>query len=399
MSKTPCEQRGYKVGDRFRVLEGSGTFREGAIVSLFRDDGSSCPCFKLEEGQMYRLYECADGALGAYTLLKYVTKLDSTYTGHGFKPGDRVEYVNQHGLLSHALYGKRGTVVDDVRNAIARPHVGGITATNVNVRWDSGSTHHSGINGVYPRNIRHVQEIEVTKPTGQQYRATRPSVDITVGRIYRVNDEGVFLDDAGDQRNLQSHIGSNSYLVPVEPLPRPVPAQQEPESTPPNVTTQDQARYLLRIVSCRNTTINGSFVERINRSNGKAGTVTGSIRKDNRAEALRLTFEEVRDFLRDTAEKSTVYEVVLDYIKTGYEKPKSEPARVFGSGGWEVGDVLRCTQSAREGLLVGELYRVIEVSGGDEVIEPVGGGNLPANLAASGHSAFSEGCKFEKVTG
>lgn len=396
MSKTPCQERGYKVGDRFRVVE-DGEFTKGSIITLFRDDGTDGPLFKLESG--HTEYLNADGDRGAYEGLDNVTKLDSTYTGHGSKPGDRVEYVNQHGLLSHVLYGKRDTLVDDVDNAIARPHVGGSTATIVNVRWDSGSTHHSGINGVYPRNIRHVQEIEVTKPTGQQYRATRPSADITVGRIYRVNDEGVFLDDAGDPRDLQPHIGANSYLVPVEPLPRPVPAQQEPESTPPNVTTQDQARYLLRIVSCPNTVINGSFVERINRSNGKADTVNGSIRKDNRAEALRLTFEEVRDFLRDTAEKSTVYEVVLDYIKTGYEKPKSEPARVFGSGGWEVGDVLRCTQSAREGLLVGELYRVIEVSGGDEVIEPVGGGNLSANLAASGHSAFSEGCKFEKVTG
>lgn len=49
---TPCEELGYKVGDKFIVVESDGGygFTEGSIVVLEEDDGSPCPCFKLLEG-------------------------------------------------------------------------------------------------------------------------------------------------------------------------------------------------------------------------------------------------------------------------------------------------------------------------------------------------------------
>lgn len=67
---TPCEELGYKVGDRFLVLETS-TFQKGAIVELYRDDGTACPLFKGNETK----YKLCDGAPGAFIPLKKVQKL------------------------------------------------------------------------------------------------------------------------------------------------------------------------------------------------------------------------------------------------------------------------------------------------------------------------------------
>lgn len=47
MSKkmTPCEMLGYKVGDKFEVIEDSAYFKEGEIVYLRAADNSNCPFF------------------------------------------------------------------------------------------------------------------------------------------------------------------------------------------------------------------------------------------------------------------------------------------------------------------------------------------------------------------
>lgn len=54
---TPCEERGYYVGDLFEVVERSGLFGFGAIISLDRDDGTVIPRFKLVQGK--GIMECA----------------------------------------------------------------------------------------------------------------------------------------------------------------------------------------------------------------------------------------------------------------------------------------------------------------------------------------------------
>lgn len=41
---TPCQELGYKVGDKFIALEDS-LFTVGSIVTLHRDDGSTVPLF------------------------------------------------------------------------------------------------------------------------------------------------------------------------------------------------------------------------------------------------------------------------------------------------------------------------------------------------------------------
>lgn len=48
MSKkmTPCDKLGYKVGDEFKVVDGTGVhYAVGSFITLIHDDGSSCPRF------------------------------------------------------------------------------------------------------------------------------------------------------------------------------------------------------------------------------------------------------------------------------------------------------------------------------------------------------------------
>ena len=43
---TPCEELGYKVGDKFEVIvAGHYRFPKGSVIKLERDDGSDCPFF------------------------------------------------------------------------------------------------------------------------------------------------------------------------------------------------------------------------------------------------------------------------------------------------------------------------------------------------------------------
>ena len=43
---TPCEELGYKVGDRFEVIEWHLLLPIRSVVTLHRDDGSDCPIFR-----------------------------------------------------------------------------------------------------------------------------------------------------------------------------------------------------------------------------------------------------------------------------------------------------------------------------------------------------------------
>ncbi|QDP59531.1 MAG: hypothetical protein GOVbin4162_105 [Prokaryotic dsDNA virus sp.] len=53
----------YYIGDKFIVID-SSTFSLQSVVSLYGDDRSSCPLFKLEEG--HTDHDCCNGDLGAY---------------------------------------------------------------------------------------------------------------------------------------------------------------------------------------------------------------------------------------------------------------------------------------------------------------------------------------------
>ena len=65
---TPCEERGWKIGDRF-VAIADNVFSSGSIVELYEDDGSDIPLFKLVEGECR--YNHAAGP-GGYVSLEFV---------------------------------------------------------------------------------------------------------------------------------------------------------------------------------------------------------------------------------------------------------------------------------------------------------------------------------------
>lgn len=76
---TPCEQLGYKIGDKFIVTNGMcSTFALHTVVELYEDDGSDAPLFK---GKTTGNWRAADGKEGAYAKLDYVSKYDPDCTG------------------------------------------------------------------------------------------------------------------------------------------------------------------------------------------------------------------------------------------------------------------------------------------------------------------------------
>lgn len=76
VNMTPCEKLGYKVGDKFWVREhpGSSAFTKNSVISLFDDDGSKSPLFKLVEGDCNHSH--AEGKPGAYISLEYISRLE-----------------------------------------------------------------------------------------------------------------------------------------------------------------------------------------------------------------------------------------------------------------------------------------------------------------------------------
>ena len=88
---TPAEKLGYKVGDKF-VVEHFSTFDKGSIITLHRDDGSSCPLF-VGEGTRFR---CGpDETPGAYVSLDSVRKYEPTPAEEaGFKVGDQAVVID-----------------------------------------------------------------------------------------------------------------------------------------------------------------------------------------------------------------------------------------------------------------------------------------------------------------
>lgn len=73
---TPCEKLGYKVGDKFEVLNGNNGFEKGQVVTLFRDDRTDTPCFKGDNTECNH----AGGEPGAYINLSDVKPVSQRVT-------------------------------------------------------------------------------------------------------------------------------------------------------------------------------------------------------------------------------------------------------------------------------------------------------------------------------
>ena len=86
---TPCEQLGYKVGDKFIVLKTTEGFTKGKTVHLYKDDGTSIPLF---EGANTRFALCGGGDSGAFLSLDYVKPFKESNTNQEEK---KMTEVNQ----------------------------------------------------------------------------------------------------------------------------------------------------------------------------------------------------------------------------------------------------------------------------------------------------------------
>lgn len=54
---TPCEKRGYEVGDYFKVINHEHYFwKKGSVVQLTWDDRSKSPYFKDNKGEEHFIY-------------------------------------------------------------------------------------------------------------------------------------------------------------------------------------------------------------------------------------------------------------------------------------------------------------------------------------------------------
>lgn len=92
---TPCENRGWKVGDRFRVTAGR-SFDVGSVVELERDDGTELPKFKLISGGC-NYANAKDKNPGAFTHIGNVEFISKAKPRNKyFNVGDVVVVVKTH---------------------------------------------------------------------------------------------------------------------------------------------------------------------------------------------------------------------------------------------------------------------------------------------------------------
>lgn len=107
-----CQDKGYKVGDKFRVLETKCGFTKGQIITLNRDDGSGAPLFKGANTD-YRLADGfkAEGAFFGLDRVQRITEQEEAVMSTKFKVGDKVIVVNRqlHGF-ERSSRGKTGVV-------------------------------------------------------------------------------------------------------------------------------------------------------------------------------------------------------------------------------------------------------------------------------------------------
>lgn len=84
---TPCEERGWKVGDLFKVSADTTCFKEGDIVELREDDGDLAPLF----------VSVVDDGESHYVNIKDIIPVkDTPCTRSGYLEGDQFIITNDH---------------------------------------------------------------------------------------------------------------------------------------------------------------------------------------------------------------------------------------------------------------------------------------------------------------
>lgn len=75
MKQTPCQQRGWKIGDQFTVTSDDSIFTLNSIIELDEDAGTPTPRFKLLKGICVGGTPSSNGYTYDYTSVTYITKL------------------------------------------------------------------------------------------------------------------------------------------------------------------------------------------------------------------------------------------------------------------------------------------------------------------------------------
>ena len=106
--RTPCEELGYKVGDKF-VVEGSYLFKDGTELYLVFDDDTTWPCFSIINKELSSSDIMHVDGISAFIPLDEVIKVSSTTTPtqYQFKKGDKVKVVKKCSSRTNCHYGEK----------------------------------------------------------------------------------------------------------------------------------------------------------------------------------------------------------------------------------------------------------------------------------------------------
>lgn len=230
---TPCEELGYKVGDKFKVVckesEACG-FKKGATITLYADDRSDCPLFAGDNTE----FSLANGAAGAYLSLHKVKPLKAKKAKRPWIKWEGGECPVPEGTLI------------DVKHRDGEKYKKVPALRDCNVRWE-----HIGSVGdivayrlAKPKKAAEPAQEVQAEPTVQREANGRP-VGATEGDWFRVIKSWHFAP--GTITTLQRDDGTSSPLftdtgdryprgvaeswVNMEPCP--APSQPEPEPAKP----------------------------------------------------------------------------------------------------------------------------------------------------------------------
>ena len=202
---TPAQAAGFKVGDKARVTVESAGFEVGAIVTLYRDDGSHNPLWEGPNDRYRNIYDDIRGRLeGAYLSLEGVEKLPE-----GPKKGvlwtDAPEGATHYSLFE--LHGEKWHKLEGTTwsyNRGGRWH----TYTNASYAYVDSQVAIPGVKVVSaPVVSAPAPALDFSKwEKGDVVRATSDdSLDISVGHFYILTEDASrgwlkFRDDAAIPR-------------------------------------------------------------------------------------------------------------------------------------------------------------------------------------------------------
>lgn len=189
---TPCEELGYKVGDKFIVVDlvGRYGFTEGSVITLEHDDGSSCPYFKLLEGS-----HTERGRVSGYMNLDIVKPYKETENKMNLKIGDKVKLNPDSGFNNGSISNPLDTL-------------GSITGTDdyldFLVEWDTGE-----INSYYKEDLIKQDEEDI-KTSFPDYPFKLRNGDKPEIRQW-LKDNGVVWCDGDD--DLFTHLDEGNIVI------------------------------------------------------------------------------------------------------------------------------------------------------------------------------------------